>query len=262
MSEPRPYTTRLQAGLGLIEETLTLLDLWEPGTTVPRLTEQARASGRFPHMSARRLRNVVVECFAPRYMAGPDDVTLALKTLAGTLPRRDLLQIFLLHTARANALLGDFIHQVYWGRYAAGHEILTNEDAAVFVRDGLAAGRMEKTWSPTTVRKVAGYLTGCCADFGLLEGGQLRKRRILPVHPAPALVIYLAYDLHLAGVGDNTLLQAEDWQWFGLGSAEVLAELKREQRRAPFMVQSAGDLVRITWEFKEREAVCRVLAGT
>ena len=262
MSEPRPYTTRLQAGLGLVEETLALLDLWEPGTTVPRLTEQARASGRFPHMSARRLRNVVVECFAPRYLAGPDDAALALKTLAGTLPRRDLLQIFLLHTVRANVLLGDFIRQVYWGRYAAGHELVTNEDAAVFVRDGLAAGRMEKPWSPTTVRRVAGYLTGCCADFGLLEGGQRRKRRILPVHPTPALVIYLAYDLHLAGLGDNALLQAEDWRWFGLGPAEVLAELKREQRQAPFMVQVAGDLVRITWEFKEREAVCRVLAGT
>ena len=28
-----PYTTQLQAGLGMIPETLTLLELWEPAQT-------------------------------------------------------------------------------------------------------------------------------------------------------------------------------------------------------------------------------------
>lgn len=31
------YTTQLQAGLGLIDETKTLLDLWEPGMTAVQL---------------------------------------------------------------------------------------------------------------------------------------------------------------------------------------------------------------------------------
>lgn len=260
VSRPRPYTTRLQAGLGLVDESLVLLDLWDPSLSVPQLTAKARTSGRFPNISARRLRNVVVECFSPRYLAGAADSTQALRTLSQRLPRRDLLQIMLVHTSRANALLADFVRLVYWARYAAGHETIANEDAAAFVRQGLADGRMESRWSDATVRRVAGYLTGCCADFGLLERGRRRLRRILPAQPTPTLAIYLAYDLHFAGVGDNTLLQHEDWGLFGLSPHDVLEELGRQQRNGHFMVQSAGDLVRVTWKYSDREALCRVLA--
>ncbi len=53
------YTTQLQAGLGMIDETRSLLELWQAGTDVPALFQAALQSGQFPTMSARRLRNVV-----------------------------------------------------------------------------------------------------------------------------------------------------------------------------------------------------------
>ena len=72
MAEGRFYTTQLQAGLGLITETRQLLELHEPGLSVAALTERALASGRFPLVTARRLRNIVAECFAPRYLRSPN----------------------------------------------------------------------------------------------------------------------------------------------------------------------------------------------
>ena len=45
-------------------------------------------------------------------------------------------------------------------------------DAERFIRRALDAGRMEKRWSESTVRRVSGYLLGCCTDFGLLGEGQ------------------------------------------------------------------------------------------
>jgi len=63
-----PFTTQLGAGLGLVTETVRLLDLWEPGMSGQRLLRIALESGAFATISARRLRNIVIEAFAPRYL--------------------------------------------------------------------------------------------------------------------------------------------------------------------------------------------------
>jgi hypothetical protein len=68
VTDSKPYTTQLQAGLGLVNETKTLLDLWAPGMSATQLHQVALESGRSPNVTARRLRNIVVECFAPRYL--------------------------------------------------------------------------------------------------------------------------------------------------------------------------------------------------
>ena len=83
MTEERFYTTQLQAGLGLIEETRLLLDLYEPEMSTRDLFNKALESGLFPRVSARRLDNIVRECFAPRYLRTLG-VALGLKHLAAT----------------------------------------------------------------------------------------------------------------------------------------------------------------------------------
>ena len=41
-----PYTTQLGAGLGLVDETKTLLDLWEPEMSANQLNHVALETGR------------------------------------------------------------------------------------------------------------------------------------------------------------------------------------------------------------------------
>lgn len=62
------YTTQLGAGLGLVDETKLLLCLYESGMTTNELYTIALNSGLFPMVSARRLRNIIAECFSPRYI--------------------------------------------------------------------------------------------------------------------------------------------------------------------------------------------------
>ena len=45
------YATQLQAGLGLVPETLKLLTAWEPGMGGQGLLKAALASGDFPTMA-------------------------------------------------------------------------------------------------------------------------------------------------------------------------------------------------------------------
>ena len=254
------YTTQLQAGLGLIDETKELLDIWEPGMTAAQLHQAALESGRFPNVTARRLRNIVAECFGPRLLADDGAPASHLKKLAVGITQGELQQFLLLFTSRANEILGDFIRQVYWERYAGGYAEVTNEDARAFVMRAVDRGKTIKRWSETTVRRVSAYLTGCCADYGLLENGQKSVRRIIPFRISPKVAAYLAYDLHFAGLGDNAVITHKDWGLFGLGREDALDEMKRLSLKGLFIVQAAGDVIRISWKYQDMETLCNVLA--
>ena len=261
MGADKRYTTQLQAGLGLINETKVLLELWSPGKSAPQLYQEALQSGRFPNVTARRLRNVVVECFAPRYLIAEAQhvPAAALKLLVGCISSNDLSQLMLVLTCRANPILGDFIREVYWVRYSGGYSEISNWDARVFVERAVDDGKTLKRWFESTIRRVSGYLTGCCADYGLLERGTKSHRRILAPRISSVTAAYLAYDLHFSRIADNALLAHPDWQLFGLGREDVLEELKRLSLKGVLIVQAAGDVVRISWKQPKMEALCNVL---
>lgn len=244
------YTTRLQAGLGLIEETRVLLDLWEPGMRSSDLYQVALNSGNFPNVSARRLRNIVAECFTPRYLVEGEYPADVLKQLHNHLSASVFSQLLFLFTARANAIFADFVKDVFWKKYAGGHDSIGNQDAKQFVLEANQAGKTQKPWSESTIKKVSSYLIGCCADFGLLASGRGNIRKIYQYHADPATIAFLAHDLHFSGLGDNAVLAHPDWQLFGLQKEDVRDELKRLSYRGFFIVQTAGDVVHIGWNYK------------
>ena len=254
------YTTQLGAGLGLIEETKALLELWESGMTSSQLQQVSLKSGRFPNVAARRLRNIIAECFAPRYLVNDGNPAIHLKQLLPHLNAAEFKQFLLLFTCRANVILGDFVRQVYWERYAAGHTELSNDDARRFVESAIDRGRMSKRWSESMVRRVSGYLTGCCADYGMLENGLRSSRKILPFRIAPKVSAYIYHDLHFAEYGDNAILSHEDWKLFGLDRFDVLDESKRLSLKGIFIVQAAGEVVKIGWKYQSMESLCDVIA--
>lgn len=256
----RTYTTQLQAGLGMQAETAVLFDLWHPGMDASKLFDAALASGRFPNVSARRLRNIVSECFAPRYLRNDAQPAILLRALHSTVSTRELQQLLFLYTARANAILADFVREVYWGAYVGGRHELSNDEARAFVTRANTAGRTGKQWADSTVRRVAAYLTGCCSDFGLLERSAQGSRRILPFRIEPRVAALLAYDLHFSGVADNALASHEDWELFGLDRAEVIGELRQVSFKGLIVVQAAADVIRISWPLKTIEEVANALA--
>jgi hypothetical protein len=254
------YTARLAAGLGMIDETLALLELWHEGMDTPGLTRVAVQSGRFPSMSARRIENMVSDGFAIRYLVHDAAPARLLKALVDKLTRRELEQVMYLYTCRAHPILADFVREVYWPAYGAGRSTLDTEDARTFVIKGNQVGKTTVPWSESTIRRVAGYLTGCCADFGLLERGQRTVRRLLTFRIEPRVAALLAYDLHFAGLGDNSLLADQDWALFGLDSADALGELRRLSLRGLMIVQTAGTVTRIGWQYKTIEEATDAVA--
>lgn len=244
----------------MIDETRVLLDVWQPGMDSSALLRGALASGRFPSMSARRLRNVVIECFAPRYLVEAAGPAKLLKRLEGELTSAEFAQLLFLYTCRATPILADFVRDVYWPSYAGGRELLDNEEARAFIRLANQDGRTASPWAPSMISRVGGYLTSCCADFGLLERGQLRRRKILPFRIQPRTAAVLAFDLHFAGLGDNAVIGHSDWALFGLDRMDVLAVLRRLTLQGRLIVQVGGDATKISWRSESMEELADVLA--
>lgn len=254
------YTTRLGAGLGLMQETRLLLELWKPGVNAGDLYHDALQSGRFPNLSARRLRNIVTECFAPRYLVSDGRLARLLKRLGEVLSTLERRQLFFLYTSRANRILADFVREVYWQHYTAGDDRISNDDVAAFIRRGIDDGRTVKRWAESTIRRVSSYLMGCCADYGLLGERTLHGRRIVPYRIEPKAAAYLAHDLHFDGLGDNGVVSHPDWQLFGMAEDDVREAFKRLSLQGFFIHQSAGGITRIGWQHESMEEFVDVLA--
>jgi hypothetical protein len=254
------YTTQLQAGLGLVPETQKLLDLWLPGMDGQALLRSALASGEFPTMTARRLRNIIIEAFAPRYLIDEALPARLLKRLSGRIAASDINQLLFFYTCRANQILADYVREVYWRRYLAGGSAVSRSDTLEFIGRAVSDGITTTRWSESTIIRVGRYLHGACADFGLLGTMKNEARPILTFRPTPFVTSFLAHDLHFKGLGDNAVLNHDDWRLFGLEQVDVLAELKRLALRGEIIVQSAGAVTRISWKIKNMEELANDFA--
>ena len=255
------YTTQLQAGLGMLDETRELLELWKPSMTTTQLYQLALDSGRFHSLSARRLRNIVAECFAPRYLTNGGRPARLLKGTVHAINGNEFRQLCLIYTCRANPIVADFVRDVYWGAYAAGRSSISNRDAREFVETANRDGRTTAPWSDTTVKRVGGYLTGTLADYGLLEPTSRGDRALLSYRVEPRVAGLLAYDLHFLGRPDMAILSSPAWSLFGLMRDDVVDLIRRLSLQNWFVYQSAADAVRLSWRLSTLEelvdAVCR-----
>lgn len=256
----KAYTTQLGAGLGMIDETRLLLDLWQPGMNGPDLYRTALASGHFSTLSARRLHDMITVGFAQRYLVNQGAPARLLQGIKDKVSRKEFEQLLFIYTCRAHAILADFVREVYWGAYITGHEVLANEDAQQFVIAAVREGKTTVPWSTYMLRRAASNLTGCCADFGLLERARKSVRKILPYRIEPRVATILAYEFHFAGHGDNQVVHDPEWALFGLEPPDVLNELKQLTLKGFLIVQAAGGVVRISWPYKTMEELTHVLA--
>jgi hypothetical protein len=251
------YTTQLQAGLGLIDETKILLSIYQPGMSATQLHKVALDSGLFPNVTARRLRNITSECFAPRYLK--NDIAKFIKPLSTHLPSSVFNQYLLVLTALANKILHDFITEVYWNMYSSGRDSVSRIDSKDFVSNAVREGKTRKSWSDTTIKRVSSYLIGCCADYGLLSSGRSSNRQIQTIRLEEKTLLFFLYWLHFSKLGDNSVINHEIWKLFGLAPSDIREELKRISRKGWLLVQSAGEVTRISWKFKNIEEVVNVI---
>ena len=164
------------------------------------------------------------------------------------------MQIFFLQTARAHAIFFDFIIEVYWPKYSAGAATLSKSDAEQFIRRALDAGRMEKRWSESTVRRVSGYLLGCCTDFGLLGEGKRDRTSYQALFDPPLMSRCISFTISTSpGLSDMAVITHRDWRLFGLEVPDVIRLIQNLSHDGHLLIQSSADLVQISWKYRTME---------
>lgn len=254
------YTTQLGAGLGMIEENIRFLQLWEPGDSVSELHQNALNSGSFPDVSARRLRNLVAEMFAPRFLVENAKPAIHLKQLLDCLPQRAVSQLVYLYTCRAQRILHDFITELYWPKYESGNPLFTRQEVLEFITSAMDSGKMKKRWSENLVKRVAGYLGGCCIDFGLAERIPPGSYSITPIYLISDVFLYIVHDLRFRKCSDHELIHHEDWKLWGMSPSDVFQQLQMSSRDGHFIVQGGVELTRITWKYNSMEEALDAVA--
>jgi hypothetical protein len=245
----------------MVSETIKLLQIWEPGMSGLALAEKVRSEGAFAKASAQRVSDIVNRAFIPRYLGPNGRPAIWLRRLVEQKMASDrLLQIFLLYTAREHAILYDFIVEVYWPRYSAGAQFLFRNDSVNFINSAQATGRIRTRWTDGNNERIGRYILSALFDFKLLGEPHGDRRPILPFNPARSTTIYLAHELHFAGLSDSQILANTDWFLFGLTPRDVLEELRKASGEGRFIVQS-GDILRISWSNQSMEECLDVVSG-
>ncbi|MBT5654815.1 MAG: DUF1819 family protein [Alphaproteobacteria bacterium] len=255
------YTTNLAMGLGQIEETKVLLDAWVSPMNGADLFDKVLKHGLLQNLSANRIKNIVTRCFAPRYLAEGGQTARRLKLIREQFTSPEFSQILFYYTSLANMILFDFVIQIYWEKYASGQNVVSRSDAEAFILRAIDDGKTPSRWSEGQVMRTGRYLVGCCGDFGLLGERKVSDWKILRFEVLPKVFAFLAHDLHFKGLGDNAILSHENWRLFGLERDDVLEEMKKLSLKGLVIIQSAGDVVRISWKCRNMEELCDVLAA-
>lgn len=243
----------------MIEESRSFLELWEPEDSIQTLEEKVLEEGILPDVTARRVRNLVAEMWAPRFLANEGQPACDLKAILDTLNRDSLSQLCMLFTARAQLIFHDFMRLLYWPRYEAGRTIISRDEIKEFIIQAMDEGKMQKRWSESTVHRVTGYLAGTAVDFGFMSRASSSSYELDPPVISPKVALYLAYDLHFAGLSDGNALGHEDWQLWGMNSHDVLRQLQYLGREGHFIVQGSVELVRLSWAYNNREEMLNAI---
>ena len=105
-----------------------LLCQWKPDEDIQSFAERVLAMGIFlGKATARRVRDIVQRCFAPRYLAPPGCAAHFLKELLESRPPDDWFRdLCLIYTARADRLVRDSIALFLAGAREEGRLALTH----------------------------------------------------------------------------------------------------------------------------------------
>ena len=244
------YSAELAKGQGSIPEILTLLEHWEPGMSSQTLAKMTVEQGLLARSSAMRAKDLATVVFARRLLADDGRPAADLKYLMERGADRALVrQLILLFTARRQAVIRDYVVDVYWPRAATGAMTIGREEVDDFLEDAVGDGRISPRWSESMTERIAGGLNGTLADFGLLEDQRKSTRAIRPYAILNGTALYLAHEVHFKGYNDTSILESPDWKLFGLDRPAVLKRLEQASQGGHFIMQYAGDLLRIAWRY-------------
>ncbi len=260
MSSPY-YTIQLRNLVRSKDFCRQAIQLWEKGDDTMTMYRKALDSGQFSTMTARSLKNVIVDIFAPRFIEPEAEPWAQLiKDHLDTWPLSLIEQMIFLQTARGYLIIREFLEQEYWPRTEAAQVAITSDVAIDFILRGSAQGKTQKPWRPEVAKRHAGSVTGVLNDFGLLSGNGKGVFTIEDYRLDWRLFLLMVCHFKETGLSDNAIINHRDWQIFGLTADDVTNMFSIAELRPYFLVQKAGNAAAITWKLNTLQEAADVIA--
>jgi hypothetical protein len=238
------YNTDLLKATGLVQETLVLLEAYQPGQPKEVFGRYVKETDLLGKATQNRVNDILRSSFFRRYVSAGDDTVAALKLLQANHVGFEVLnQLFLVYTCRANIILGDFIRLVYWPKSTEGVAKLLTTDPVDFINGAIHDGRIVSHWSDSSRKHVAEKIIACLIDFHLIE----KNKTIRPFSPSNATINFLLHEGHFRGLSDMQLLHHPDWALLGLSVDQLIRRINMLTQRGQFIAQYSGELLTISW---------------
>lgn len=256
------YTIRTSKGAALIPESRALLRAWNPGETAAQLAERVLQKDLLGKSTARRVKDLVQRVFAPRYLQPEGPPALYLKLLVDDRPGGDWFRdLCLIYAARADRLVRDSVTVLFRRARDKGRLALSLDAAIAFLNEAEEEGRMARPWCSETKKKIARGLLKMLTEFGFLAERGRGPREIRSFQAHPLAIAYLAFDLHFRGITDAGVAAHPDWAIWQCSESAVRDALDDLSRYGLWVFQSAGSVVRITWNTSSMKEAVDVLVG-
>lgn len=240
------YNIDLCKGTGMIQETLLLLEEYSPEKSKDNFIKEVYVSNILVKSSEKRIKDIIHNVFYKRYVMQDKYLPVYLLQLHHyNVGLNQLIQIMLIYIARSNRIIFDFVTDVYWLK-SRENSLVTSSDAKLFINDAIKDGRIALPWSDGTKKRVASYIIATLMDIKFLD----KKYNCIPVFLSDKTANYLSHELHFKGYSDEAIANAEEWKLFGYNRNDVTRHFERLAAQGHFIFQNAGDLIKITWNYK------------
>jgi hypothetical protein len=248
------YSTELIKVAGIVSESIELLRIWKPGMRSSELRDAAIQAGTLARESSDRIWVISRYGFGLRYLGDGQRPARILKRLVERGANIALLrQLFSIYTARINGLFVDVAGGYYWDLVSRGVPALTSEMLVSFIRSKSGSAKLPRAWSEEGTKRVASGLLKTLVDFNYAAQGRALERLMTPPRILDETVLYIAYEARERGVPDSEVVSDRSFALFGLDRHAALDEVMRASIHGSIIVQSAGDLVRISYKHETME---------
>jgi hypothetical protein len=206
------YLPNLSSKAGILEETRQFLLAYQRLGDIAA-ARRALVDGELPQR-ARSTRETILQVILQRLVrwSPPTWVLADLAAFAADTTQPSLQAALLLHVARQDMLLYDFVQQVVVPRWQDGERILIRADVQRFLDLAQPAHPEIDSWSHATREKLAGNVLSVLRDYGLLQGRD-PKQIVEPFVPEP-VAEHLIRLLRAEGIADDALAEHPDWRTF------------------------------------------------
>ncbi len=242
------YTYNLGKGIGLIDETLSLLSICDENSTKESLTEYVLQNNTLAKCTAKRSVDIVTLVFYPRFMKQNPKTTIWLKTIREKgLMLSQFKQLLFLYLARENAVVYDYVSNILFDLREDSYSRIPKDSTRKFIDNIVNEGKA--SWGEIASKKNASAIRAALVEFDILN----RKGDILPYELSRFNMLYLMHELHFAGYSDVAIWNHEDWKLFGLDKYSIQERILEQNMRGGYIAQCTGELMDISWNYKTME---------